>query len=116
MRILLVNHTARAHTGGLNRMVVETCGLLVSARHSVALAFNDGGASEVACPTFALPADDAPDAAMRAAFEDVLQKFQPEVVQLHGADHAFFARKSRGACQRAGSFTIKVCSARAAIG
>jgi glycosyltransferase involved in cell wall biosynthesis len=90
MRILLVNHTARAHTGGLNRIVVETCGLLVSARHSVALAFNDGGASEVACPTFALPADDAPDAAMRAAFEDVLQKFQPEVVQLHGADHAFF--------------------------
>ena len=90
MRILLINHTARPHTGGLNRMVVETCGLLQAAGHEVALAYDDGGASAVACRVFALPAVTVEDAEMREAVGRLLKEFQPEVVQLHTADHPFF--------------------------
>ena len=90
MRILLVNHTARPHTGGLNRMVVESCALLHAAGHDVALAYDDGGASEVPCVVFQLPNATAPLKTMRGEVARVLREFRPDVVQLHTADHPFF--------------------------
>ena len=90
MRILLVNHTARPHTGGLNRMVVETCALLHAAGHDVALAYDDGGPAAVPCPVFSLPPATAAHDVMRAAFGRLVKDFRPEVLQLHTADHPFF--------------------------
>ena len=90
MRILLVNHTARPHTGGLNRMVVETCGLLHAAGHDVALAYDDGGASEVPCAIFQLPNATAPLETMRSEVARIVQEFRPDVLQLHTADHPIF--------------------------
>lgn len=90
MRILLVNHTARPHTGGLNRMVVETCALLHAAGHEVALAYDDGGPAAVLCPVYSLPPATVPHAMMRAAVMELVKDFRPEVLQLHTADHPFF--------------------------
>ena len=90
MRILLVNHTARPHTGGLNRMVVETCALLHAAGHDVALAYDDGGPAAVPCRFFSLPPATVPHDVMRAAVTQLVKDFQPEVLQLHTADHPFF--------------------------
>ncbi len=90
MRILLVNHTARPHTGGLNRMVVETCALLHAAGHDVALAYDDGGPAAVPCPVFSLPPATVPHPEMRSAVGRLLKEFRPEVLQLHTADHPFF--------------------------
>ena len=90
MRILLVNHTARPHTGGLNRMVVETCALLHAVGHEVALAYDDDGPAEVPCPVFSLPPATVPHDVMRAAIEELAKDFRPEVIQLHTADHPFF--------------------------
>ncbi|MHB8519795.1 MAG: glycosyltransferase family 4 protein [Limisphaerales bacterium] len=89
MRILLVNETARAHTGGLNRMVVESADWLRRAGHDVALGFWDGGPSEVAAPVFSLPHTDS-TAEMRAAVERVRNEFRPEVAQLHLAHNPYF--------------------------
>lgn len=90
MRILLVNHTARPHTGGLNRMVVETCALLHTAGHDVALAYDDGGPATVPCAVFSLPPATAAHAEMRAAVVRLIKEFRPEVLQLHTAYHPFF--------------------------
>ena len=90
MRILLVNHTARPHTGGLNRMVVESCALLHAAGHDVALAYDDGGASEVPCAVFKLPGATAPLETMRSEVARIVQEFRPNVLQLHTADHPIF--------------------------
>ena len=90
MRILLVNHTARPHTGGLNRMVVESCALLHAAGHDVALAYDDGGASEVPGAIFQLPKATAPLETMRGEVARIAKEFRPDVLQLHTADHPFF--------------------------
>ena len=82
MRILLVNETARAHVGGANRMVVETIGLLERAGHEPALAYGDGGASDVTCPVF--PYDRrASGQDLEREFGKILVEFAPDVVQFH---------------------------------
>ena len=82
MRILLVNETARCHTGGANRLVVESLGLLAAAGHSVALAYTDAGASEVTCPVWRL--DEPPQGlAGGRALDQVLREFKPDVAQVH---------------------------------
>jgi glycosyltransferase involved in cell wall biosynthesis len=92
VRILLVNSSARAHTGGVHRMVVESCEWIERAGHTVALAYYDGGPSEVTCATFRLP-QAAETAVLRPALEKVLEEWQPEVLQLHLARPPFFIRE-----------------------
>jgi len=89
VRILLVNRSARVHTGGVHRMVVESCEWIARAGHTVGLAYSDGGPSEVACPTFRLPAGEE-TAVQRPALERVLAEFQPEALQLHVATPPFY--------------------------
>jgi glycosyltransferase involved in cell wall biosynthesis len=92
VRILLVNASARAHTGGVHRMVVESCEWIQRVGHTVGLAYYDGGPSEVTCATFRLPPGDE-TATQRSALERVLAEFQPEAVQLHVATPPFFIRE-----------------------
>lgn len=82
MRILLVNETARCHTGGANRSVVESLGLLAAAGHTVGLAYTDAGASAVSCPVWRLEGP-PPGLAGRRALEEVLREFKPDVAQVH---------------------------------
>lgn len=89
MRILLVNESARCHTGGAHRVVVETLGLLADAGHETALAYSDGQASEVACPVYRFSSA-AGDSLLRARWEEILRDFRPDIVQVHLTDHPFF--------------------------
>jgi glycosyltransferase involved in cell wall biosynthesis len=92
MRILVINSSARCHTGGLHRMVTESCEWIQEAGHTVALAYYDGGPSEVACATYRLPPG-RETSVVRPALEEVLERFQPDVLQLHLAEAAFFVRE-----------------------
>ena len=89
MRILLVNESARSHTGGAHRVVVETLGLLAAAGHEVALAYSDGGPSEVNCPLYPFSAL-SPSSVMETRWKEIIQAFRPDVVQIHLTDHIFF--------------------------
>jgi glycosyltransferase involved in cell wall biosynthesis len=89
MRILLVNESARCHTGGANRVVVETLALLAIAGHEVALAYWDGQGSEVACPVYRF-ALGVSDSILQTRWQEILRDFQPEIVQVHQVDHPFF--------------------------
>ena len=82
MRILLANESARAHRGGVNRMVGESCELLQQAGHTVGLAYFDAGPSEVSCQTYSWP-NTADAREIARTVEKVLSDFQPEIVQLH---------------------------------
>ena len=92
VRILLVNSSARPHTGGAHRVVVESCEWLQRAGHTVALAYSDGGPCAVTCATFPL-SPETDTAVVRAEVERVLKEFQPEVVQLHVTPAPFFVRE-----------------------
>src|SRR4029453_3562220 len=82
MRILLANESARAHRGGVNRMVVESCEWLQQDGHTVALAYFDAGPREVSCRTYQWP--NTPNASEIArAVDKVLSDFQPDIIQLH---------------------------------
>ena len=84
MRVLLINDSARPHTGGGNRVVVETCRWLEKAGHQAALAYHDGVASDVGCPSFHLPDQSkipVPD--MLARLDRIVADFQPDIVQYH---------------------------------
>ncbi len=89
MRILLVNESARCHTGGANRVVVETLGLLASAGHEVALAYWDGQGSEVSCPVYRFSLG-VGDSILQSRWEEILRDFRPDIVQVHQMDHPFF--------------------------
>jgi glycosyltransferase involved in cell wall biosynthesis len=89
MRVLLVNESARSHTGGAHRVVVETVGLLAGAGHAVALAYSDGGPSEVPCPLYRFSADQT-DSLLAARWAEIVRDFRPDVVQVHLTDHPFF--------------------------
>jgi len=89
MRVLLVNESARSHTGGAHRVVVETVGLLAEAGHAVALAYSDGGESEVTCPLYRFSADQS-DSLLAARWAEIVRDFCPDVVQIHLTDHPFF--------------------------
>jgi glycosyltransferase involved in cell wall biosynthesis len=84
MRVLLVNDSASPHTGGMNRVVVETCDLLLRAGHDVALAYHDDHPVKVQCPVFHLPMT-WPVAQRCAGLHDVVRQFQPQVVQSHSS-------------------------------
>ncbi len=85
MRVLFSNRSARCFLGGANRVVVETCNWLHASGHTVALAFDDGGAHEVECPVYRLPSP--LDAAARwAALHRVIGEFRPDLVSLHVSD------------------------------
>jgi len=89
MRILLVNESARCHTGGANRVVVETLGLLAGAGHEVALAYWDGQGSEVSCPVYRFSLG-VGDSILHARWDEILRDFRPDIVQVHQMDHPFF--------------------------
>lgn len=89
MRILLVNESARCHTGGANRVVVETLALLAASGHEVALAYWDGQGSEVACPVYQFSLWTG-DSILQARWQEILRDFNPDIVQLHQIDHPFF--------------------------
>lgn len=89
MRILLVNESARYHTGGANRVVVETLGLLKAAGHDVALAYWDRQGSEVACPVYRFSVD-VSESILRGRWEEILRDFRPDIVQVHQMDHPLF--------------------------
>ncbi|MGV3757381.1 MAG: glycosyltransferase family 4 protein [Verrucomicrobiota bacterium] len=89
MRILLVNESARCHTGGANRVVVETLGLLASAGHAVGLAYWDGQSSEVQCPVYRFSLG-VGVSILQARWEEILHDFRPDIVQVHQMDHPFF--------------------------
>ncbi len=89
MRILLVNESARCHTGGANRVVVETLGLLAGAGHAVGLAYWDGQSSEVQCPVYRFSLG-VGDSILQARWEEILHDFRPDIVQVHQIDHPFF--------------------------
>ncbi len=89
MRILLVNESARCHTGGANRVVVETLALLASAGHEVALAYWDGQGSEVSCPFYQFSLASG-DSMLHSRWQEIVREFRPDIVQLHQIDHPFF--------------------------
>ncbi len=89
MRILLVNQTARVHTGGTHRMVVESSEWLQRAGHEVAVACWDGQPGEVSCPVLPLPATEAIEP-MRLAMQKTVSAFRPEVIQLHLTENDYF--------------------------
>jgi glycosyltransferase involved in cell wall biosynthesis len=89
MRILMVNETGRVHTGGINRVAVETCRWLRAAGHEVAVAYWREDEPELVPPLFKLP-DTASLAPMRAAMLEVAKQFNPDVVQLHQGDNPYF--------------------------
>lgn len=95
MRILLVNQTARVHTGGTHRMVVESCEWLLKTGHTVAVACWDGQPGEVECAVHALPASDSAST-MCEVFQKVLSDFKPDVVQLHLTENDFFISEVGG--------------------
>lgn len=85
MRVLMVNETARPHTGGLNRMVLDSIRWLQAFHHDVALAYADGEPSTATCPAFAFPKH-SPLPALQMAVEHILKEFRPDVVQAHVSD------------------------------
>jgi len=89
MRILLVNESARCHTGGANRVVVETLALLAAAGHEVALAYWDGQGSEVTCPVYRFSLE-VSDSILQTRWQEILRDFRPDIVQVHQMDHSFF--------------------------
>jgi len=93
MRILLVNESARCHTGGGHRVVVETLGLLAAAGHEVALAYSDGQGSEVACPVYRFSLDSG-DSILTARWAEIVRDFRPDLVQVHLMDHPFFLHEA----------------------
>lgn len=93
MRILLVNESARCHTGGGHRVVVETLGLLAAAGHEVALAYSDGQGSEVACPVYRFSLDSG-ESILPARWEEIVRDFRPDIVQVHLLDHPFFLHEA----------------------
>lgn len=82
MRILLVSDSASPHTGGLNRAVVETCGLLTGAGHEVGLVYHDSHPVEVGCRTFHLPASQPVKEWCEGLFR-VVGEWRADVVQSH---------------------------------
>ncbi|MCD6050196.1 MAG: glycosyl transferase, group 1 family protein [Verrucomicrobia bacterium] len=93
MRILLVHESARCHTGGANRVVVETLALLASAGHQVALAYTDGQGSEVQCPVYRISVNTS-DSLVQARWEEIIRDFRPDIVQVHQIDHPFFLQEA----------------------
>jgi glycosyltransferase involved in cell wall biosynthesis len=87
VRILLINETARPHTGGLNRMVVESIDWLRRAGHDVALGYFDRAPSAVPEPVFSLPPHGVE---LVEAARKMIQEFRPDVIQLHLAWPDFF--------------------------
>jgi glycosyltransferase involved in cell wall biosynthesis len=89
MRILLVNESARSHTGGAHRVVVETVGLLRAAGHTVGLAYSDGGPSEVDCSLHRFSFDQTENQ-LASGWEEIRREFQPDITQIHLTNHPFF--------------------------
>lgn len=73
-------------------MVVETLGLLTAAGHESALAYSDGGASEVDCQLYPFSAKSSLTV-METRWQEIIQTFHPDVVQIHMTDHAFFLQE-----------------------
>lgn len=82
LRILFISDSASPHTGGLNRMVVETCSWLGKAGHDVALAYHDEHPSLVECPVFRVR-EALPMPERQAALEKAVATFQPDVLYCH---------------------------------
>lgn len=82
LRVLLINDGASPHTGGMNRMVVETSAGLARAGHKVAIAYHDDHPVTVSCPVFRVR-DTLPMAGRREALETALAEFHPEVIYNH---------------------------------
>lgn len=85
MRILLVNRNARPHTGGANRVVVETIEILERAGHTVALAYWERETPAVSCQCFLI---DGRESYPSDELADAIRGFQPDIVQFHQADLA----------------------------
>ncbi len=82
LRILFISDSASPHTGGLNRMVVETCSWLGKAGHDVALAYHDEHPSLVECPVFRVR-EALPMPERQVAREKAVETFQPDVLYCH---------------------------------
>lgn len=78
MRILLIGERARAHNGGLNRVVTETCTGLARAGHEVGLAYHNDEPEVAGIDLFRL--------SRGGTVEEVAEahaRFRPDVVQVH---------------------------------
>jgi glycosyltransferase involved in cell wall biosynthesis len=82
LRILLINDGASPHTGGMNRMVVETCSGLMRAGHEVAIAYHDTHPATVDCRVFHVP-EAHPMADRKLALDRALTEFRPDVIHNH---------------------------------
>ncbi len=80
--MLLINDGASPHTGGMNRMVVETSAGLARAGHEVAIAYHDDQPVTVECPVYRVP-EALPMSGRRAALESAVVSFAPEVIHNH---------------------------------
>jgi len=84
MRVLLINDAASPHTGGMNRVVVDTCACLAVHGHEVALAYHDDHAVSVKCPTFHVP-DRWPIRQRVQELKRAIDTFKPDVIQSHSS-------------------------------
>jgi len=82
LRVLFINDSASPHTGGMNRVVVETCSWLGKAGHEVALAYHDEHPSVVDCPVFRVR-ESLPMSERQAALEKAVSTFRPDVIHCH---------------------------------
>lgn len=80
--MLLINDDASPHTGGMNRMVVDTSAGLVRAGHAVAIAYHDDHPATVNCPVFRVR-EALPMAGRREALDVALAEFRPDVIYNH---------------------------------
>ena len=78
MRILLIGERARAHNGGLNRVVTETCAGLAHAGHEVGLAYHNDEPEVDGIDLFRLSRGGTAEEVAEAH-----ARFRPDVVQVH---------------------------------
>lgn len=82
LRVLLINDGASPHTGGMNRMVVDTSSGLARAGHEVAIAYHDDHPVTVGCPVFRVR-ETLPMAGRREALDAALDEFRPDLIYNH---------------------------------
>jgi glycosyltransferase involved in cell wall biosynthesis len=82
LRVLLLNDSAHVHTGGMNRMVVDTARLLRRLGHDVHLGVHLDGPAAVDAEIHRLPYA-LPRPALERELEALLARLRPDVVQNH---------------------------------
>jgi glycosyltransferase involved in cell wall biosynthesis len=89
MRILVLNETARPHTGGANRIALESLTVLQRAGHAVALLHHDPHPPQTPWPAFAInPLGDG--MSLSKEISRIHDSFQPDVVQVHNFNVPIF--------------------------